>query len=98
MGFNSLGNILGNRHTQSPLIKGVTAAMVMEEANKQLAIIFGAGIAEYASAAYLRHTTLCIACLSTTAAQEIRLHEAEFIAAINQKMTGIKITKIRYLS
>lgn len=98
MAMSSLASILNNRGKQSSLLKGVTGALVVEETNRQLIRIFGPEIVNHASAAYLRHTTLAIACLSTTAAQEIKLHERDLLAGIQAKIPLANITKIRYLS
>ncbi len=96
--MNSLASILNNKGSQSPLIRGVTAAMIIEEANRQLAIMFGDEIASQANAVYMRLTTLCIACLSTTAAGEIKMRETELLNAILAKIPNAEIKKVRYLS
>lgn len=98
MSMNSLGSILGSRHNQSALIKGVTAAMIVEVANDILQKRFGKEISDHATAAYVRETTLCIACLSSVAAQEIKMFEAEFLTDLNQQIPQANIEKIRYLS
>lgn len=79
-------------------MRGVMSALVVKAADDFLAKNFGAEIASMAKAAYIRDETLTIACLSTVAAQAIKIQEAELIAAINLSTGAQTVKKIKYLS
>jgi hypothetical protein len=96
--MKSLGDLLKNNGISSPLLIGVRAARVVEEAEKLLVKEFGEEIKNYAAPAYYKNGILTIACLSSSAAQEIKLREKDFLTAINTVLSGIKVEKIRYLS
>lgn len=96
--MESLGKILGNKNLNTPLIKGLRASEVIAAAESILVKFFGDPIKTHASPAYYKNHTLTIACLSSTVAQEIRLHENALIAAINEKVPNVEVSKIRYLS
>lgn len=96
--MKSLFSILNNVENKSPLIKGVTGAMVVEEANKILTQLFGIEVLNHATAAYVKDDTLSFACLSSVIAQEIKLHETQILGLINRKIPACNLKKIRYLS
>ncbi len=96
--MKSLASILQNKSFASPLLRGVSASLAVETANELLVGIFGAKIKEHASAAYLKNSVLSIACLGSTAAQEIRLREREIVDKINKKMGFSAVKKIKYMS
>lgn len=72
--------------------------MVVEAANKLLVDRFGLEIKEHATAAYVKNEVLCIACLSSVVAQEIKLFEIEFLGELNKQIPRANLQKIRYLS
>lgn len=96
--MQSLFSILRNKSTSSPLLRGVNASLAVEAANEILVNKFGPTIGEHASAAYVKNDVLSVACLNSTAAQEIKLQEADIIALINDKLGFNAIKKIKYLS
>lgn len=97
--MQSLFSILqNNKPSSSPLLQAVSASLAVEIANEILINKFGQTIAEYASATYVKNGVLTIACLSSTAAQEIKLQEANLVTLINKKMGFTAVKKIKYLS
>jgi hypothetical protein len=95
--FSALGKILEQKSSANPMLRGVNAAMIVEIANKALVEILGKGITDTAQAVFLRQETLTIACLSSTAAQEIKLHEAELLEKIQKETISQLVKKVRYL-
>jgi hypothetical protein len=95
--FSTLGKILEQKSSANPMLRGVNAAMIVEIANKALTEIFGKGIVDTAQAVFLRQETLTIACLSSTAAQEIKLHEAELVDRIHKETVSPVVKKVRYI-
>ena len=75
----NLGDILKKRTSQSPIWKSVTATLVVEEANKIIKELFGDEVQKYAQAVYLKNEVLSIACLSSVAAQEVKINEKKII-------------------
>jgi|GEM_PF-5903039 hypothetical protein len=96
--MNSFGDILSKNSFNSPVMKTVQATVVVEVGNEALVHFFGKPILEYAQIGYIKNNTLAIACLSSMAAQEIRMKEKEILAFIKAKVPAVKIDKIRYLS
>ena len=82
--MRSLGDLLKNNGISSAILKGVRAAKVMEETEKLLIKEFGPEIKNYVSPAYFKNRTLTIACLSSSAAQEIKLRESGLLAELNK--------------
>lgn len=96
--MKSISSILNSASSSSPLVRGVTAAMTVETANRVLAEMFGQEIARFVSAAYVKNQVLTVACLSSTAAQEIKLREQHFIEQINNQVGKMVIQRVSYLS
>jgi len=96
--MKSLADILKNKQRLSPMMRGVLAAQVVEYANDFIALKWGENGTRSSKAVYIKNGTIFIACLSSVIAQEIRLHEAELLKAVNQKSGENNLKKIRYLS
>ena len=79
-------------------MRGVRASQIVSAAEKILIGRFGEGIKTAAAPAYFKNQTLTIACLSSTAAGEIKLYENLIIEEINKAVPGGHVLKIRYLS
>jgi hypothetical protein len=102
LGFNyvrnimkSIGNILVSTQKTLGFTKGVLAARGVDLGNLELANIFGSEIKNHAQATYFKNGTLAISCLSSIVAQEIKLHETEIIANINQKLASKAVKRLR---
>ena len=95
--MDSLRKILAQKNP-TPLVRGVQAATIIEETDRILANIFGASIKEVANASYIKNGTLAITCASSVAAQEIKLHEADILRQLHQKMSSLIVKKVRYIA
>jgi len=78
--------------------KQVEASLAVEKTNEVLREFFGAESARFSQAVYFKDRTITITCLSSVMAQEIKLNEKKMLAAINQKLGGQSVEKIRYLA
>lgn len=96
--MDSLANIFKCAPTQSPVIKGVRSAMLIEDVNTFLRDTWGAEAEKYAKAMYVKNKVLTIACLSSVMAQEIRMKEKSLLEKINGENGEKVVTKIQYLS
>ncbi|HLD61140.1 MAG TPA: DciA family protein [Patescibacteria group bacterium] len=96
--MRSISNILQDKSNSSPVLRQVNAAVAVETANQILIEMFGGKITDAASAMYLKNSTLAIACLSSTAAQAIKLQEKHFIEQINQQVGRDMVKRVQYLS
>jgi uncharacterized protein YqkB len=96
--MKSLGDILKYNNLSNPIIKGVRAAKVVEEAQKALEQEFGPGMSKYASPAFFKNDTLTIAFLNSAAAQELKLRETAYIERLNLLLNGIKVKKVIYMT
>lgn len=93
-----LGNILNRASNQSPLVKGVRAALLIDKADDFLKQKWGAQAEKHARALYVKNRILTIACLSSIMAQEIRMQEKQLLAWLNAGGGGVAVEKVRYLS
>lgn len=96
--IDAIGDILRKRADKSALWRGVRASLVVEAANETLVAVLGAGAADYARAVYVKNGTLAIACLSSVAAQEIKINEQKIIAEINKRAGNTVVEKLAYLA
>ncbi len=95
--MQSLGNLLRLKTEQSPLLRSVNAAMIVEIANQILPELIGVKAAENAQVVFFKDRTLTLACLSSVIAQEIKLYEEQYIALLNKKCGQNIVDKIKYL-
>ncbi|MBI5728637.1 MAG: DUF721 domain-containing protein [Candidatus Magasanikbacteria bacterium] len=95
--LDSFAKIIGNKNFSSPILKKVSASLTVETANNLLAQMFGPEIKDHANAAYIKQGALYIACLSGAAAQEIKLHEADLLNLLHERVSNAQIAKIRYI-
>lgn len=95
--LDSFAKIVGNKNFSSPIMKRVSTAMLVASANEKLATLMGPAIKEYATIAYVRQDVLYIACLSSAATQEIKLHEVELLKLINDQFPMARLKKVGYL-
>ncbi|TSC84830.1 MAG: Uncharacterized protein G01um101413_214 [Parcubacteria group bacterium Gr01-1014_13] len=98
MAMKSLGEILKRQMKQTAGWKHVEASIVVEKTNEVLQEFFGVESKRFAQAVYFKDRTISITCLSSVMAQEIRLNEKKLIPAINNKLGGQTVEKIRYLA
>lgn len=96
--MNSFGDILKFKGLNSPIVKGVRATQIIAATEAILVKTFGESIKEQAAPAYFKNNTVSIACLSSTAAGEIKLYEKQLIKEINAAVYGADVRKFRYLS
>lgn len=94
--MKSVFNILQQKKSESPVLRGALTSITLEEADKILAEMFGPEIKNYAAAAYIKNRTLTIRCQSAAAAQEIKLNETDILAKINKKFGSGTVIKIKY--
>lgn len=93
-----LASIIKARSSQSPLMRGVLASLIVEKANGALIELLGEKSVDCARAVYFKNHILTVACLSSVAAQEIKLYEAKIIDEINRQVGRAMVAKIRYLA
>lgn len=98
MSMSHLGNIIKNYQPLSPLRKSVTAAMVVETANAVLKDFFGPEVETMAQATYIKHRTLYVASLSSTASQAIKMRENELFKTIKERIGADEVARIQFVS
>jgi hypothetical protein len=86
MSISSLSDILNkNIQKKSGLAKQVQAVLICEEFEKIILDLWGDKIKNLTKALYFKDSTLTIASLSSTIAQEIKLHENKILNLLNKK-------------
>jgi len=95
--MQNIGSIFKGKVNESSFWKSVSAALIVEEANRLLEEMFGKEATDYARAAYLKNKVLTITCLSSVMAQEIKLNEAVLLESVARKFPH-QVEKIRYLA
>lgn len=96
--MKSFADILKSKGRQSPFIKGVLSAALVDNANIFIETNWGEGGKKLAQAIYVKNGVLVIACLSSIMAQEIKLKERQLLSKLNEKYSETPVKKIRYLS
>ena len=96
MSFQSLKKVLTQKYRHSPLMKGVTAALVCEEFSASIKRRWGEEVARHCQPKYLQDKILTIQCSSTVLAQEVRLREEEIIQEINEKFGSQTVRSLRF--
>ncbi len=96
--MDSIKNLLQNSNLSTPVLRGVRAAEVLEIAEKVLINEFGPTVDEFVKPAYFRRDCLTIACLSSTAAQELKLRETVILEQINANLKGARVVRLKYMS
>ncbi|PIT88802.1 MAG: hypothetical protein COU29_00260 [Candidatus Magasanikbacteria bacterium CG10_big_fil_rev_8_21_14_0_10_36_32] len=94
--MKSIFNILQQKKSESPVLRGALTSITIEETDKILAELFGEEIKNYVSAAYIKNKVLTFRCQGSVAAQEIRLNETNILAKINAKFGLGTVIKIKY--
>jgi len=99
MSFIPLGDALkDNLEKKGPLKDQIEASEAVEIAEAVFLEMFGEELAVHAKPLFLKNRTLTVSCASSAMAQEIRLNQAEIVAAINKKMGKEDVDRIRYLA
>ena len=94
--MKSIFNILQQKESESPILRGALNSITIEETDKILAELFGEEVKNFASAAYIKNKVLTVRCQGAAAAQEIKLNEANILAKIKQKFGSDTVVKIKY--
>ncbi len=94
--LKAIGDILQRHNVGSALIRGVSAAQIVEKTNELLEQWFGTSIKGYAEAAYVKQTTLTIIARGSVVSQELRFKEKQLLGALQQTFGRPAPTKIAY--
>jgi len=97
-GMQSLKSLFDRAPKASSFMRQVNTAMALEAVNNYLTEKWGLTMLDKARAIHIRNGVLTIACLSSVAAQEIRMNEQAVIRAANGKDPSILVEKVKYLS
>lgn len=92
-----LKNLLNDSLQRSGVAKEVSAAMVVDEANKLIGQIMGEKVKKRAEAKYVKNGELSIAVLSSVVTQEIKMHEHKLMEKLNKKIGKDVVKKVRFL-
>lgn len=99
MAFTPLGNALKQKmERNNPLKKQVEASQIVEVASAAISGILPPVLADSVKPLFLKNRTLTVSCGSSSVAQEIRLHQLEIVAKINQELGRNEVDRIRYLA
>ncbi len=93
--FTPIQKLLNSHLQKRGIARQVQASLVCAEVDKLIANLWGEAGTASARALYLKNNILTVACLSSSMAQEIRLHEDEIIMAINKKF-GPVVERLSY--
>ena len=94
--LKAIGDILQRHNLGSALIRGVSAAQMVEKTNELLEGWFGASIKGYAEAAYVKQKTLTIIARGSVVSQELRFKEKQLLGALKQAFGAQSPTRIAY--
>jgi hypothetical protein len=98
MSFTQISNILSNKFSGSLMSKKISAALVCDEFNKIILIMWGKKIENQAQAMYLKDRILTVACLSPIIGQELKLREGELMARLRENFGSGAVERLRVLT
>ncbi len=84
MSFSSLGNLIKKTTGRSAMARQVDVAMALEKFENLVKEIWGAEMMERIRGVSIKNGVLNVACLSSSAAQEVKLREKEILNKINE--------------
>ncbi len=92
-----LKDLLNNRISSSGMRPQLDAALALEEFNNAVKAIIGASLNNKIRPLYIKNKVLTVACLSSVLAQELKFHEKNIIASINNNLKSEIVDNIRFL-
>lgn len=94
--WQPLSRLIPQSLKKAGVAKQVSDAMVCEEFNKIATHILG-GESEHCRAAYLKDNNLTVAVLSGSAANELKLYEADILRALAERFGEGKVVGLRFM-
>jgi len=95
MSLISLGNLIKKTTGKSVLARQVDVAMVLEKFGHLVKEIWGEEMTERIQGISINNGVLNIACLSSSAAQEVKLREQEILDKINEGKERPIVERVR---
>ena len=96
MGIFHIGKVIKKSFGKSAVGRQIELARALNEFNKLIGEIWGTEMLERAKGAYIKDNILTVACLSSAAAQEIKLREKEILEKINKDFGEEALVAIRF--
>lgn len=95
--MDSIAKILRTKNKNTPLMKGITAGLVLEYFQKILIDQLGEQAVGQIQAISLKNKMLTIACLNSSAASEVRLREDQLLSLINEKFGNDTVNSFKFM-
>lgn len=95
--LNDLKNLLPRHLKKIGISQQVETALILEKFSRAVIEIFGEKIMDQVRPLYLKNNILAVACLSSTAAQELKSHEAEIVKKVNQQFEKAMVEKLKFV-
>ncbi len=97
-GFTPIKYTLNRNIQSSGMQEQVDAARSLEVFSEVLKDVMGEDFVDKGKALYLKNRTLTISVTSAVYGQEIKLHEKKIVDAMNQKLQGTLVERLRFLA
>lgn len=88
MSFTPINKIIKDKMSRTALSRQITASLVCEEFDKIVCQMHGKNLAKHVKAVYLKDKILTVACLSSSAAQEIKFAENKILSILNHEFNN----------
>ena|SRR3989338_2611355 len=98
MAFTPIGKLVQNAVGRTGLGDQVQASLVLEQAQKVLAQFFGNDADARMKPLYVKRKVLTVSCISSVAAQELKLREKDIIKAINKESGETAVERLRFFA
>lgn len=98
MTFKSLKDDLTKRVQQTGISEEVEASLVLEKVTSVLKRLFGDDVDKKMKPLYVKRGVLTVSCLSSVAAQELKLHEREIIQDVNTHFGKSVVDRVRFFA
>lgn len=98
MSFSTIKKLIDDSVKRSGIKDTVDASLVLEAAQKIFEEMFGADIAKTMKPLYVKRGVLTVSCISSVAAQELKMREREIVKKLNARGGGEHVERLRFFA
>ena len=98
MGFTPIKYTLNRNIQSSGMQDQVDGARTIELFSSVVVQAIGESVANQVRGLYLKNRTLTVSVPSPVIGQELKLHEAQIVKALNEKMGVVVVERLRFLA
>ena len=98
MSFTPLKHHLASSVARAGIKDDVAASLVLTKAQKIFYELFGDDIAKTMKPLYVKRGVLTVSCMSSVAAQELKLREREIVKRLQEGASSVIVERLRFFA